>query len=89
MDRAMLEQYLQPALDFQLRTGKKLYCGEFGVIETAPMQSQVRWLEDFTSLLRQYHIGYALWSYKQMDFGLVDADGRVIDSALLNAVTHR
>jgi endoglucanase len=87
MDRSMLEQYLQPALDFQLRTGKKLYCGEFGVIETAPMQSQVRWLEDFTSLLRQYKIGYALWSYKQMDFGLVNADGRVINEKLLNVIT--
>jgi endoglucanase len=86
MDRAMLEQYLQPALDFQLRTGKKLYCGEFGVIETTPMQSQVRWLEDFTSLLRQHHIGYAMWSYKQMDFGLVDGAGQVIDEKLLNVI---
>jgi endoglucanase len=86
MDRSMLARFLQPALDFKARTGKHLYCGEFGVIETAPMESQIRWLADFTGLLRENNIGYAAWSYKQMDFGLVDGSGKVVDERLLDAI---
>jgi endoglucanase len=86
MDRTLLKQYLKQALDFQAQTGKKLYCGEFGVIESAPMESQIRWLRDFTGLLRENHIGYAVWSYKQMDFGLVNHAGQVVNEKLLKRV---
>jgi endoglucanase len=88
MDRTMLESFLQPALDFQTRTGKKLYCGEFGVIDTAPMDSQIRWLADITALLRENRIGYAVWSYKQMNFGLVNAAGDVINADLIRTLTE-
>lgn len=88
MDRSMLGQFLQPAFDFQNITGKKLYCGEFGVIETAPMESLIRWQADLTELLLEKGIGYAVWTYKQMDFGLVDAEGNVINERLIKVLTE-
>jgi len=49
-----------------------LYCGEFGVIDQAPLADSVRWLNDFNEVLCENHIGRAYWSYKKMDFGLTD-----------------
>jgi len=86
MNREMLAGFLQPALDFQAQTGKRLYCGEFGVIDTAPMDSQINWLADLTQLLREAEIGYAVWSYKGMSFGLVDLKGELISQDILKAV---
>lgn len=49
-----------------------LYCGEFGVIDLADPDATLRWIKDITSVFRKYGIGYCLWSYKKMDFGLID-----------------
>ncbi len=38
------------------------------------------------SILRREGFGFALWSYKQMDFGVVGADGEVVDQAYLDAL---
>jgi aryl-phospho-beta-D-glucosidase BglC (GH1 family) len=53
--------------------GVKLYCGEFGVIDRAPPQDTLGWFSDVLSIFGGNHIGCALWSYKEMDFGLIDA----------------
>lgn len=87
MDRSFLLSDLQPALDFQQKTGRPLYCGEFGVINNAPRESRLNWYRDYVSLMRENKIGYACWSYKLMDFGLVDQDGHVIDDELLRIVS--
>lgn len=49
-----------------------LYCGEYGVIDRAPLADTVRWFEDIHSVFEKYHIGRSVWNYKQKDFGLVD-----------------
>lgn len=49
-----------------------LYCGEYGVIDQAPTEDTVRWFEDIHAAFEQYGIGRAVWSYKEMDFGLID-----------------
>lgn len=87
MDKASLREVLQPALDFLARTGRPLYCGEFGVIDRAPLESNQRWHADFVDLLREAGIGRAVWSYKQMDFGLVDGQGRVVSDELVKIVS--
>lgn len=85
-DRELLLEMLQPALDFAARTGRELYCGEFGVAEWVDPESRANWYRDFMGLLREHHIGRAPWSYKQMDFGLVDAGGNVVDEEVLRIV---
>jgi endoglucanase len=88
MDRELMERYLQPAADFIGRTGKALYCGEFGVIEHAPMDGRIRWHSDVTDLFRNLNIGRAVWTYKEMDFGLVNLKGQVINEELVRVLNR-
>jgi endoglucanase len=87
MDQDFLRDTLQPATDFITKTGGPLYCGEFGVIDQAPMQTRINWTRDFISLLQEYNIGYGYWSYKEMDFGLVDKNGMIINQELIEVIS--
>ena len=88
-DRAYLEEKLKPAIDFSRQHNQPLYCGEFGVIDIAPLENRLNWMRDFVSLLREYNMGRALWSYKAMDFGLVDKDGNVISEELVRIAAEK
>lgn len=88
MNRNLLVEYLQPARDFINRTGLPLYCGEFGVIDGVSPKSIVRWHADLIDILDGWGIGGAVWSYKQMSFGLVDADGNVVNQELIKVVSR-
>lgn len=84
LDRELMRIFLQPALDFVRKTGRDLYCGEFGVIEYVNPISRQNWHADLVYFLRQHKIGWGVWTYKQLNFGLVDAYGQVVDPALLD-----
>lgn len=86
MDRSLLEEIVQPALDFARRTGRELYCGEFGVADWIDPASRRAWLADFMGILRDNNVGRSIWSYKQVDFGLVDGEGCVVDEDYLAVV---
>ena len=49
-----------------------LYCGEYGVIDRADTKSTLNWFKDINSVFEHYGIGRAVWSYKKMDFGIID-----------------
>ena len=49
-----------------------LYCGEFGVINLATAEDTLKWFKMICSVYDKYGIGRATWSYREMDFGLVD-----------------
>lgn len=72
MDMEFHAEFLQDAI----RTAKKykvpLYCGEFGVIDRAPEDATARWFGDVIQVFKDNGIGYSLWSYKGMDFGICD-----------------
>ncbi len=89
MDAALLRRLVAPALEFRQRAQRPLYCGEFGVIDRAPREGSRNWHRDLVGLLREAGIGRAVWSYKQMDFGLVDGQGRVVDPELVKLVSAR
>jgi len=86
IDKAALDRRLAPAYDFARKTGRRLYCGEFGVIENADLETRIRYLKDLTDLFRQHDISYAMWSYKAMDFPMVDAHSKVVSEELVRAV---
>lgn len=65
-------EILKPATDTAKKLDVPLYCGEFGVIDQAPLPDSVRWLADFTEVMCENKIGRAYWSYKRMDFGITD-----------------
>lgn len=87
LNRDLLMEFMRPALDFAA-TGRALYCGEFGVIDAAPVESRRNWLKDLIDILRQHQIGRSVWSYKQMNFGLVDANGQVVDPEVVQIVSQ-
>jgi hypothetical protein len=89
LDRDLLAEFLQPVRDFIRQSGRAPYCGEYGVIETAPAASRRRWHADLLSLLDELGIGRAVWSYKQMDFGLVDGSSRVVDAELVEILAGK
>lgn len=82
-DKALMAKLLDYAIDFAHKTGKELYCGEFGVIAHAPADAAKRWVHDLTEILKRNHIGYALWNYKFLDFGLLDLDGNPCSNLLM------
>jgi hypothetical protein len=88
-NKSYLHSVLQPALDFSQRTGQTVYCGEFGVYERASMFTRLNWTRDFISLLDEFDIGRAYWTYKALDFGLVDGDGRVVNQELIELVSKQ
>ena len=49
-----------------------LYCGEYGVIDRADPKSSLNWIKEINACFKHYGIGRALWSYKKMDFGIID-----------------
>lgn len=49
-----------------------LYCGEYGVIENAKAEDVLSWYKDINAAFKEFNIGRACWSYKQMNFGLTD-----------------
>lgn len=85
-DRQLMEKYLENARDFIKYTGKQLYCGEFGVIGTAPEEAALRWVADLVEILDANRIGHCYWSYKEMDFGLVNLNREVVRPGLVTAL---
>lgn len=88
-DKEYLRAALQPALDFSQRIGQPVYCGEFGVYERASMSTRLNWTRDVVDLLDEYQIGRAYWTYKDLDFGLLDKNGQVVNQELLGIVSKR
>jgi endoglucanase len=88
-DKSYLHSVLQPALDFSQRIGQPVYCGEFGVYERASMSTRMNWTRDFIALLDEFDIGRAYWTYKALDFGLLDKDGQVVNQELVELVSKR
>lgn len=66
-----------------------LYCGEYGVIDQAPVDSALRWLQDINKVFARHGIGRALWTYKRMDFGLIDAHYDGVRDELVRIVTGK
>ncbi|MDI6401119.1 cellulase family glycosylhydrolase [Balneolaceae bacterium ANBcel3] len=84
IDKELLHECMQPAFDFLLSHQRPLYCGEFGVIDIVASSCRNDWHAETIRLFNQYDIGWAVWTYKELDFGIVDYDGKVRDPNLLD-----
>jgi len=63
----------------------QLYCGEFGVIEKAPLADKIRWYKDMVTIFDRHKIAYANWNYKSGSFGIVDRNLKP-DTAMIAAL---
>ncbi len=64
------EEMIADALRVASEKGLNLYCGEFGVIDRADPDEALKWYRDMITLFKKHNIGYCVWSYKEMDYGL-------------------
>lgn len=85
-DRNLMEKLLKNAIDFVKYSGRSLYCGEYGVIDSSPPPEAIKWTKDLLAILDTNHIGHALWNYKALDFGLLDLDGNIVSEELLHFI---
>ena len=89
IDAEHVESQLQPAVDFMNETGRPIYCGEYGAITQAPLESRINWYRDVIDILKSHEIGRACWSYKSMSFGLIDKDGEIASQEIIDTVSER
>ena len=68
----VFEKLFDGAVSFAKKYNLTLYCGEYGVINLADVNAKVRWYKEIHKVLEKYNIGRALWSYKEMDYGIID-----------------
>lgn len=62
----------EPAAALAKEKNLPLYCGEYGAIDQTDEESAVNWHSDIHTAFEHFGIGRAAWSYKQMDFGIID-----------------
>jgi aryl-phospho-beta-D-glucosidase BglC (GH1 family) len=75
-DKAGLAKMIEPVLAFQKEHQVPIFCGEFGVYLKAPRPDQLRWMEDFTAILKENQMGFTYWSWRGMDYGLHYEEGK-------------
>jgi hypothetical protein len=68
------------------KTGKRLYCGEYGAIALAGLENRVNYLRDKNALFDKYKIGRAYWNYKGLDYSAVGEDGKAVSMELVEAI---
>jgi hypothetical protein len=84
MDINYMYRVLAPAKRFIARNPDKiLWCGEFGTIRHADMNSRENWMRDVITILKENNIPYSVWNYLSTPndgnrFSLVDDDTRKI-----------
>jgi len=89
MNRELVDRFFEPVRNFRnARPDAQLYCGEWGVIEYVAKQDKLAWVKDAKSIMENLQIGWAYWTYKAMDFGLVDLNGNLREPELLSLLVE-
>lgn len=71
-NRDTLEHMMRKPLQLAASLKLPLYCGEFGVIDKAPVEDKQAWYRDMVAIFEKHGIAYANWNYKAGSFGIVD-----------------
>lgn len=72
VNEQQFEDLFASALEAAQKHHTTLYCGEYGVIDRATPEDTVKWLKAISAVFNRHGIARALWSYKEMDFGISD-----------------
>jgi aryl-phospho-beta-D-glucosidase BglC (GH1 family) len=78
-----LEERLAPAIEFSQKHNKELYCGEYGTIDQADLNTRVNCIRDTNALFEKHKMGRALWTWKRMDFPSIDENGEPVSPELV------
>ncbi len=85
VDTRYFEAYVREAVRVAEERNVALYCGEFGVIDKATPEDTVKWYRDICACFNKYKIARAMWSYRNMDFGISDPRMDSVREEILNA----
>lgn len=66
------ENLIMEAITVAEERNVPLYCGEFGVIDRADRAEAEKWYKLFYQVMDKYEIASAIWTYRAMDFGIVE-----------------
>ena len=72
MGAEFMDKLISEAVDAAVNADVPLYCGEYGVIDQAVVSDTAIWFEDIHSIFEKHGIGRAVWTYKELDFGIND-----------------
>lgn len=83
MDYHFIKEKIMIAVNISKKRNVRIYCGEYGVINRVDPKKALRWYQDIHNIFETYQIGRAMWSYKEMDFGIIDESRSEIQSDLI------
>ena len=72
MDAEYFRRRIGEAVEVAKERDVALYCGEYGAIDRAEPEDRLAWFETVCGVFDEFDIARAAWSYKEMDFGIVD-----------------
>lgn len=81
--KEFMEEVVAEAVLAAQNANVPLYCGEFGVIDLAPVEDTLRWFTTVNEVFGEHQIGFCVWSYRLMDFGLTEEHYDAIRERLL------
>ncbi len=73
IDAEYFNKMLETAVKVAEERNVRLYCGEYGVIDRASSEDALDWYKTICECFDNFGIGRAAWTYKEMDFGIMDA----------------
>ena len=71
MGEEFMDILISEAVEAADKAGVPLYCGEYGVVDTADIDDTLTWHQDISRVFEKHGIGRAVWTYKGIDFGLI------------------
>ena len=90
MDAPLGTEYFERIIGEAVRVAEErnvaLYCGEYGVINLATAEDSLKWYQMICSVFDKYGIGRAAWSYKKMDFGIIDDHMKEVFSDMIKTI---
>lgn len=72
MGKEFMEALIIEATEAADKAGIPIYCGEYGIIDKANIDDTLNWYQDINNVLEKLGIGRAAWTYKKVDFGIID-----------------
>ncbi|MDD5934181.1 MAG: cellulase family glycosylhydrolase [Clostridiales bacterium] len=72
IDRTFIEKAFTDAVLIAEQRGVPIYCGEYGVIDRASLESTLNWYTEMNYVFEKMQIARAAWTYKGKDFGITD-----------------
>jgi hypothetical protein len=88
LDKKFLEKTMLPAVEFIEKNKRPLYCGEYGVIANASVESAVKWCGDIADIFLAHGIGRAVWSYRGFS-SITDNENNINDMDYVKAVSRK